>query len=94
MTTREIYKLVLETISKEQVGSFTIYEVLDIPSFLNDKSKYRELEGNYIFPYELTEKATEKDYDDYINYVLNYTGQDLSNYILDKKEFKNFRKGE
>ena len=36
--------------------------------------KTKELVGNYTFGIELTDKATEQDYYDYIKFVTNYTG--------------------
>lgn len=92
MSLKEKYKIVLENFAKRPAGSFPIYDLVDTPDFLLDESKSKEMEGDYVFNYELTDKATDKDYQDYIDYVLAYTGQDLSLYIIEEKGFSNFGK--
>ena len=93
MNLKEKYELVVKHFAQQPVGSFTIYEVDYIPNFIQDKTKSKLVEGDYVFNYVLTDKATEQDYKDYIDYVLTYTGQDLSYYIIDdSKRFSNFSK--
>lgn len=93
MNLKEKYELVVKHFAQQPVGSFTIYEVEKIPDFMNDETKAKLVNGNYVFNYVLTDKATEKDYQDYIDYVLTYTGQDLKNYIIDDpKQFSKFGK--
>lgn len=74
MTLKEKYEFIKENVAKQPVGTFIIYELEDLPSFINDTEKSKELVGNYTFGIELTDKATEQDYYDYIKFVTNYTG--------------------
>lgn len=76
MTLKERYNFILENISKKPIGTFTIYEPANIPNFFNDNAKYKEIKGNYTLGIELTDKATNNDYEDYIKYALEYTGMD------------------
>ena len=92
MNLKEKYELVVKHFAQQPAGSFTIYEVEKIPDFINDETKAKTVEGNFVFNYVLTDKATEKDYQDYIDYVLTYTGQDLKYYIIDDKSFTKFKK--
>lgn len=76
MTLKERYDFILKNISKKPIGTFTIFEPVKQPDFFNDEAKYKELKGNYTFGIELTNKATNKDFEDYIKYALEYTGMD------------------
>ena len=73
------YQRALE-IAKSDFYSFPIHaDSFVLPSFLNDKTKYKRIDGfNLIFPYELTEKATDEDKEEYIKHVIDSVGYKLS----------------
>ena len=82
MTAREKYDLVVKYFALAPAGSFPIFDV-ELPPFMEDDSKTKYVEGDYVFNYVLTDKATDKDRADYVDYIMDYTGQDLDLYIIE-----------
>ena len=80
MDYKQKYKLLLENVAKAPYGTFPTYFVKVKPAFLEDSSKYRMIEGDYMLNIELTEKAEEDDYLDYIEFLYQFTG--LSDEVL------------
>ena len=76
MTLKERYDFVLKNIVRQPMGTFPIYEPDKFPDFFYDDEKVKEVTKNQTFGLELTDKATDKEYVEYIKYVLEYTGMD------------------
>lgn len=74
MTIKDKYEFVKKEFALANLGEYEIIEIMETPRFLDDEKKYKQIKKECVFPYELTDKATEQDYKDYIKYVLEYCG--------------------
>lgn len=76
MDLKKKYEFALK-VAHTETGKLDIYDSFKLPSFMNDKTKYKEIKKDCIFPYELTDKATDNDKEEYVRYVLEYAGFDV-----------------
>lgn len=78
------YNIILEEVSRKPVNTFGIYEQDYEPDFMKDNTKYKIIDKPQTFQIELTDKATDKDKKDYIEYVLSYVGLEYKDFFYEE----------
>jgi len=85
---KEKYEILIKEIAEQPKGTFDYITVDYIPEVLN---KCYIVEGDMTFNMRLPDEATEDDYKEFIEYLCDYTGEDLDFYF--PKTLRNFKKG-
>ena len=81
------YEVILNEVSRKPSGTFAIYEPDYEPNFMKNPEKFIFVDKPQTFQIELTDKATEKDKKEYINFVLDYVGLDYSSFFVSDDDF-------
>ena len=93
MTWKEIYHTTVKVLCEKPIEEFDTFINLEQPEFVKDgKAYFEEGHENELSSMRLHEEvATDDDYKEFCEYMYNYIGDDLYNYI-DKNEITVFGK--
>lgn len=93
MTWKEIYRTTVKVLCEQPIEDFDTFITLEEPEIVKDGKVYFEEghEGELSSMRLHEEIATDDDYKEFCEYMYNYVGDDLYNY-LDKSEIRVFGK--
>lgn len=88
MTWKQKYAILIKEIAERPLGEFPLVFIIDEKRIL---SKCDITDSVQTFNFRLPKNSSEQDYQDFCEYLLEYTNQDYNLYFK-KSEFSNFGK--
>lgn len=78
---KELYEKTLKNICEADANEFEEIIEQERPEFSVDLIENPNANENSLFKFKLDDNATEEDYKKFVEYVYNYVGQDVNDYL-------------
>ena len=86
MNWKNIYEETLKNICEADSNDFDVIVEVERPDFTSELVENENASENALFSFKLDENATEEDYKKFVEYIYNYIGEDIYDYINEEKD--------